>query len=252
MAKSKKPVLANNQTAKVTLEPILDKSKKSFKEWKWVFSFRYWEQIEYFGLDTRNTKWFVSFLEKLKDLSKENRNFILDDYQCQQRLRYHKINWNQKNIPIKRGDLSWIDAVYLDNSDEYEFYQFQISQALGRIIGFWDENLVFNIVLLDPLHNIQPSKNYGYKVDGCKPLSCNYSQLLAIIDKAENLEEIREFLKSKYSTEIHILMHFVNQELYEKVGELKEKENISIEDILEFGCEFIEESESTKDPTRVS
>lgn len=243
MAKPQKPILADNQSVQITWEPVLDKSKKSFQEWKWVFSFRYWEQIEYFGLDTQDPKWFVSFLEKVKDLSKENRNFILDDYQCQQRLRYHKINWKQKNIPISRSDLSWVDTVYLDNSDEYEFYQFQISQALGRIIGFWDENLIFNIVLLDPLHNIQPSKNYGYKIDKCSRLSCNYTELLSIIDKSNNLEEVKEFLSTKYPTDVHILMHFINEELYEKVYRLKEEGKIiSIEEILEFGCDFIEEN----------
>ena len=52
-----------------------------------------------------------------------------------------------------------------------------MSKALGRIVGFFDEERTFNIVLLDPLHNIQPSKSHNYKVDTCNPLSCELSSL---------------------------------------------------------------------------
>ena len=100
--------------------------------------------------------------------------------------RYHRINWNQKNIPIAIQDLDWVPKEYRNNSDEYPLVQFQISKSLGRIVGFWDEDNIFNVVLLDPLHNIQPAKSHGYRVDPCSPLSCDYTSLLNEINgKAE-------------------------------------------------------------------
>jgi hypothetical protein len=63
--------------------------------------------------------------------------------------------------------------------------QSMVSQSLGRIVGFWDENDVFNVVLLDPLHNIWPTMATGYKVNRCSPLGC---ELTAIIDQIKEAQ----------------------------------------------------------------
>lgn len=98
------------------------------------------------------------------------------------RWRYHEIDWNGPNVPITRADCNWIDPDYLDNPEEYPFVQFQVSMALGRVVGFWDENDVFNVVLLDPMHNIQPSSYSYYKVRPTKPLGSEYVELLNQFD----------------------------------------------------------------------
>lgn len=157
------------------LPPVLNRNVPDTE--KWTFSFRFWEQIKYFGLGGNEAKWFVSLLERLKELSKKEISKFLSDGSERSAWRYHDINWNQTNIPINRANLNWIDEVYLSNDEEYPIVQFQISQALGRIVGFFDERQVFNIVLLDSLHNIQPSKSYGYKVDDTCELSCEYTSL---------------------------------------------------------------------------
>ncbi|MES9964560.1 MAG: hypothetical protein ABW116_13580 [Candidatus Sedimenticola sp. 20ELBAFRAG] len=176
-ASSKEPVLEYIPVK--SKEPVL-LSKPADK--CWCFSFRFWKQREYFGLDSSKPSWFVSLLDRLKELSGKRIDSFLSDLSAHSAWRYHKIDWNQKNIPVQRKDLGWVDAAYRDNEDDYPLLQFQISQALGRVVGFWDENSVFNIVLLDPLHNIQPAKDYGYRVDSCGPLSCDYSNLLSQID----------------------------------------------------------------------
>jgi len=154
----------------------------------WAFSFRFWRQIEFFGLDKAQPSWFVSLLERLTELSGLSVDEFRSDYSAKSYHRYHEIDWNQKNIPIARSDLHWIDRDYLDNPDEYPLAQFMISKALGRVVGFWDENDVFNIVLLDPLHNIQPSQIHNYRVDPCSPLSCQYTSLLFDLSGAKNQE----------------------------------------------------------------
>jgi hypothetical protein len=149
----------------------------------WTFSFRFWNQIQNFGLDKSPSKWFVSVLERFRELSKYSVDEFRDNGKLRDNWRYHSIKWDMKNVPIGRKDCSWIDSDYLDNEDEYPLVQFQISQALGRVVGFWDESDVFNIVLLDPLHNIQPSSYSDYKVRPCGLLDSKHTELLVIVDE---------------------------------------------------------------------
>ncbi|WP_051183198.1 hypothetical protein [Desulfocurvibacter africanus] len=183
MAKSKfpVPVLGNNTADLLGKRPIPSKAEEPKR---WTFSFRFWKQIKYFGLDRTPETWFASLLAKLQELSKEELEKFLCDSAKLDTWRYHPIDWNQKNIPVKMKDLDWIPSSYRDNEEEYPLMQFQISQALGRVVGFWDENDTFNIVLLDPLHNIQPTKRTGYRVDPCNPLNCAYTLLMMHLESA--------------------------------------------------------------------
>lgn len=152
----------------------------------WAFSFRYWKQINFFGLDQVDLKWAVSLLDALKKLCGEEIDSFDADRVRKGAFRYHEINWNQKNIPIQRTDLDWIAKDYLDNPGEYPLFQFQISTGLGRVVGFWDEHDIFNVVLLDPLHNIQPSKDFAYRVDKCSPFPSAYDCLLKAFDELKS------------------------------------------------------------------
>lgn len=128
MAKSnsaQKPVLAIHASANrsailnpkhiqnKTISPI---AKEPEEKASWSFSFRFWKQIDCFGLDKSQSKWFVSLLEKLKELSVESLDDFLCDSSKRDSYRFHTINWNQKNIPIQRSDLTWIDSDYLSNA----------------------------------------------------------------------------------------------------------------------------------------
>ncbi len=149
----------------------------------WSFSFKFFRQIPYFGFSHTDSGWFISLLERLQDLSSVNKDQLDTNPVYRDNYRYHQINWGHRNVPISRSDLNWINREYLNNETEFPFYQFHISQALGRIVGFWDSSsLVFHIVLLDPLHNIQPSQINNYKVDDCYPVNCQYTALLGHID----------------------------------------------------------------------
>lgn len=146
------------------------------------FNFRFWSQIENFGLSELRDGWFVALLEKLRDLSSYDVDVFVQSSEAKDAWRYHQIKWDQPNIPIQRNDLTWVETSYLDNAEEFPIYQFQITKSLGRVVGFWDEKKVFNIVLLDPLHNLQPSKAFDYKVNPSSPLACDYTILVQQVE----------------------------------------------------------------------
>lgn len=148
------------------------------------FSFQFWKQSDFFGLDnevSKDPKWFVSLLAKLQDLSKYEADVFRADRNLNRHWRYHPIDWDATNVPVRREQCTWIHADYLGNPIEYPFVQFQVSMAFGRVVGFW-ENTVFYIVLLDPMHNIQPSVKYNHTTWKTKTVECSYTDLLCKVD----------------------------------------------------------------------
>ncbi len=213
---------------------------------RWSFSFRFWEQTKHFGLDRSPPKWFVSLLEKLKELSCFQIDKFLTDGKKKYAWRYHAIDWNQQNIPIQRKDLEWVDAAYKDNPDDYPLLQFQVSQALGRVVGFWDENTIFNIVLLDPFHNIQPTKSHNYRVNACDPLSCEYTSLLSEISTLKRLNLCKnncgytDRLKQIPTNEVNanVLIHFLNDNQKEELDSVIHDKS-TYTDVLMLGVEAL-------------
>jgi hypothetical protein len=150
-----------------------EKSRPAKKPW--TFSLCYWKQIEHFGLKCSgvNEKWFVSLLDRLKDLSGLNIDEVANN--PSNLWRFHPINWNQRNIPIKKTDLDWVPKEYLH--EETDFFQLQISKSTGRIVGFFDSENVFQIVLLDPMHNAQPSSYNNYTINKTQEQVSTYQEL---------------------------------------------------------------------------
>src|SRR4051794_32604695 len=72
----------------------------------------------------------------LTGLSKTYEEIVSDPAE-KGRWRYHEINWKARNVPINLEDLDWIDREYIKNQEEFPLVQFQVTKALGRIIGFW-------------------------------------------------------------------------------------------------------------------
>lgn len=185
MNSSPKPVISVGPIPPaITKTPVVDKSgiKAHFS-----YSFKYFSQIQYFGLEGIEPSWFVSLLDKLKDFATNIPEELQRNYHLKDAWRYHEINWESEGIPIKRSDLNWLGPNVVNNNEEFPLWQFQVSTARGRIIGFWYED-VFNIVLLDPLHNLQPSKKFNYAVDDCYPLSNKYDSLVKDIEKVLETE----------------------------------------------------------------
>ena len=146
------------------------------------FSWRYYKQIDDFGLIPADRSWHASLLDRLSELSRIDLSQF-NNHAYRDNLRYHAVDWSK--APIKRTDLTWIDKNVIENDDEFIFYQFHISRAKGRFVGYWQED-VFNIVLLDPMHNMHPSKYTDYKIRPAGILGCQYSTLLKSIETIKN------------------------------------------------------------------
>lgn len=151
-----------------------------------TFSFRYCTQQEWFGIGGQDAAWFANLQDRLKDLSGKT-SAILEDQQSRHTYRLHPIDWNAKDCPIKKTDLTTVPKVIIDADTENNFFwQFQLSKSTGRVVGFFNEdNTVFYIVLLDPKHNIQPSKDYGYQVDETTIAITEYERLVGVLANAE-------------------------------------------------------------------
>lgn len=213
------------------------------KKSNWVFSFEYFKQIELFGLGDANTNWFISLLEILKDLSK----IKIEDFEKDRRLktgyRYHEIDWNAHKIPIERKDLEWVKKEVIENEEDFPFYQFHVSKALGRVIGFWDieEANKFQIVLLDYKHNLQPSQYNDYKINDTSELECEYRSLLVDLDNAkkskcenENCCILQAINKIPTKQNRGSFVHFLIEDDYfdDFIEKTKDK---SIKEIIELG-----------------
>ena len=174
--------IINNQVPATSKLPIPGSFPKPSN---FSFSFKYFRQIKYFEIGGVGNSWYISLIERLQELSKKDWAMFERDFLEKQSFRYHEINWDSKNVPIKRLDLNWIDKHYLENEEDFPMMQFHVSKALGRVVGFWDAWKIFQIVLLDPLHNIQPSSYNAYRVNDTHFLGSDLSSLLIDIEKVK-------------------------------------------------------------------
>lgn len=163
---------------------LIDKNESDSIKIKLSFSFRFFKQIPFFEVGDCDTKWFISIIERIKELSDKESSFFIEGNKGGKTLRCHPIKWDAKNTPIKREDCNWISKEYLENEEDFTFYQFAVSTGKGRLIGFFNENhSIFYIVLFDPKHNLQPSKDFGYKVNKTNLGYSEYDNLKIIIEK---------------------------------------------------------------------
>lgn len=147
---------------------------------RWSFGLRFFREIKNFGFDSGLIErgWMVSMLYRLADLSSLRVQDVMADRGIRDgTLRIHDINWTGRNVPIKPEDFDWIDEAHRPPASDFALIQIAVSKAEGRLIGFFDEEAIFQIVLFDPLHNAQPSRFNDYKVRLSKPLGCEVTAL---------------------------------------------------------------------------
>lgn len=160
-----------------------------------TFSFKFFTQQEYFGIGDQDATWFTNLFDRIKDLSGKTKA-IVENPTDREAYRLHPIDWGAKNCPITIGDLNSVPDNIKDNAEDDFFWQFQLSKGTGRVVGFFNEDFTtFYIVLLDPKHNIQPSKDYGYSVDETTIAITEYERVQMCI--ADSVKEYRRCCEDK-------------------------------------------------------
>lgn len=184
-----KKTIVQDVSKQKPLIPRFDSNKLPFIS----FSFRYFTQCRYFGVGDQDAAWFANLYNRLKDLSVKTGS-ILDDFHTRRDYRFHPIDWNAKECPITIEDLN-LPKNIIDNMEEDFIWQFQLSMGTGRVIGFFNEDYsVFYIVLLDPKHNIQPAKDYGYAVDETAFAITKYEQIETSLIELESLRKQCQYI----------------------------------------------------------
>lgn len=220
---------------------------------KFSFSLEYWRQIDCFGVGQCEGKWFTSLLEKLSELSKYDVDLFVQDPQTKQTWRFHPIDWDATNIPIQRKDLKWLPEDILKNDTEFPLFQFQITKGTGRFVGFLDnESGVFNVVLLDPAHNIQPAGGkFGYKVNSTISSNSMYTDLLGSLQTSlvsarcsqascGYASAIQSSLES-HTLSYGAITHILTPDVAEKAQSLISQNKVNNHsELFEYGIEFFE------------
>lgn len=160
------------------------------------FSFEYWNQMKYFGLDSSGIDWVVGFFDRIREISRFTRDQwnaqIYGNAYVKKKWRYHKVDWAATNIPIKKSDIVWVSKSILENDAEYPFFQFGLGAGGGRFAGFWETDERFAIVLLDPHHNLQPAGDFGYRVTDCAPQEEGHALLHLALDNTRQSLKCKE------------------------------------------------------------
>lgn len=171
---------------------LIAKPKDPPKDLRWSFSFRFWnEHHPYFGLGAADLTWVASLLGRLSQLSTESIENIWTNHGMRSSpsgIHFHQVDFLGKNVPLQREDFDWLPDSYRLNSEEFTIYQFHVSTAMGRVIGFFDETWVFNVLLLDPKHNLQPSKFNSYQLTPSPRVGTHQAILLSRLDAMRALK----------------------------------------------------------------
>lgn len=195
-----------------------------------AFSFRYFRQIDNFGITGKNDTWMSGLLEQLRLLSEKNADELLSDVKLKDCLRMHPLDLTIAKSALTEKDFELIPEKYRPTALDCPVMQFQISKANGRVIGYFNENhSVFYVLFLDPNHNAQLSQYNDCKIREIKPCMSEIDDMKARIAKHvclnRNLSnEAEEFLYVGSYTYLCIDSEFVNPLIKQlKEGEFQSK-----------------------------
>lgn len=221
---------------------VSKEQQKSIKKEKISFSFLYFRQISLCGIGNCSPGWHTGLLERLSTFGGMTLDELLRENAGSKSLRCHPINWNSKNVPITKNDLNWLPANILDNEAEFPMIQLAISSSTGRIIGFFNrDSSVFYIVLLDPNHNVQPSKYDNYQRQSTTIGISQYDELLNKLDNIKKIVKDCKYEKCKLHSRMeeieslhdNVIYTGLDQSIYEVYEDVLSE--YTLQEIIETG-----------------
>lgn len=215
------------------------KPNKSVQPIGFTFGFTYWQERKYLGIGECSNAWFTSLIQRLRDLGKESIQSLIES----KGAHFHPVGFEQshKDCPITRQQaLEMIPEAY---QDDCVFYQFALSASTGRVVGFFDDRQSFQIILLDPKHNIYPYYKHEVRVDSTLMSKTDYIGLINLLDDLRDsqlcgdscevkqlLRTIPEYRMGKADT-ITLMVQISLQDL-ETLQILLESKYLSIQELL--------------------
>jgi hypothetical protein len=152
-----------------------------------TFSFRYWKQHnDYFGLGSCSASHFASFLSALQELGTHTVDEFNNNSELKKSYHYHWIKWNAEGVNPRKNGKSALDISDEFFGPDYSWYQFAITTGTGRFAGFYDENTVFQVVVVDINHNLQPAKINNYQIQKTRIHGTPYDKLNVLVTATKN------------------------------------------------------------------
>ncbi|MGY4689368.1 hypothetical protein [Salibacterium sp. K-3] len=119
-----------------------------------MFSFVLFDRNkEAFNCGGIDASWFISLIDRLKDVS----GIEMKTLQTPHHIEKMRIHPHKPEVVEDYFDLG---GIWEEQLREGTFYQLNVSQARGRVHGFFIDNTFF-VLWLDPHHNLYPSEKHG-------------------------------------------------------------------------------------------
>lgn len=148
----------------------------------------FFKQIPNFGIKQKDSVWMSGLLDQLKIISDKEFDELVADHSMKEYFRLHPLEFGPGISALTEKDFSFIPKEFLPKSEDCKYWQFQISKANGRVVGFFNsDNTVFYIVFLDPNHNAQLSDYSDYKVRPIEPETSEIDDLYLRVCKQVDL-----------------------------------------------------------------
>lgn len=179
-----KPKKSQNSSINERIKPAIKVSKEGYIR----FSFKYLEERENFEWGDVDKGWYSAFLNRLSELESHTwEELEANSEGITKSIFYHAIKWEDA-IVLKREDINWIPDEY-KNDEDYPIYQLAVTKGKGRLHGFKDEKGIFNILLIDINHNLQPSQKHNYQIRPTRSQKSSIDILQASISMCEHASE---------------------------------------------------------------
>lgn len=210
------------------------------------FSFEYFFQRDFYGLSEVNIKWFINFLESLKDYSSRKVSEIEKNSNL---LNCHALIYKEDNPKSTLGRNDFPHLAHILSSDQIELHQIKVSDIQGRLI-FFTYGYIIYIVLIDPHHNAylpdsHPELTQCYKLEKLDA----YSHTVHLLEdfcsrncnehQCEHVNELLSLTKGLNETRIRTAplrcVIVQNSKLIKDIDEITQTYTVTLNDIIENG-----------------